>query len=283
MVVAGYVITLNEEGAIEEAVRSLMRVASIVLVLDSGSSDHTAELARAAGAQVRERTFDGYASQRNAAIQELVSIADPDWVIALDADEVLDENLIEQIPASLASGEADAFLVRRRIRFSGRRLRFGGTSRTKLLRVFRPDYGRYEDREVNEHFETKPGARVRTLKGTIEHRDVTSWYEHISKHNRYSSLEASARVRIQDGAGAVELSEAFKKPQLRRRWMRERIFNRLPAKPALRFVYIYVLLGGFLDGRAGFRYALFNAWQEMATDAKYEELLKARNAQLSDE
>lgn len=273
MKIAGYIITKDEEAHIAEAVASLKRVASTVLVLDSGSSDETVQKAAKAGAAVSVREFTGYSDQRNAAVDQLMTEGPVDWIVSIDADEVLADDLVTELLRVLSANSADAFLVRLTITFSGRRLRFGGTNRTRLLRVFRPSAGAYEPRDVNEHFELRPGARLATLQGKIEHRDVTSWNHHVDKHNRYSTMEAEARLRLTTGAAdRVKVLEAIRKPHLRRRWLRESVFNRLPGKPVWRFVYLYVVLGGFLDGRAGFRYALFNSWQEMMIELKYEEL-----------
>jgi len=114
---------------------------------------------------------------------------------------------------------------------------------------------------------------VGQLDGRLVNDDVTSWEDHIAKHNRYSTLEAQARVQLRRGqAEATTWSEALLRPYLRRRWLRQHVWDRLPARPAVRFVQIYVLAGGILDGRAGFRRALFEAWQEMCTDLKAEEI-----------
>jgi hypothetical protein len=165
------------------------------------------------------------------------------------------------------------YLLHRQIQFDGRALRWGGFGNTWLPRLYRPTAGRYEDRLVNEHLAVGPGATIGRLPGRLVNADVSSWTDHIAKHNRYSTFEAMARVQLRRGqTQATSWSDAVAHPYLRRRWLRQHVWDRLPARPAIRFVQIYLVAAGFLDGRAGFRRALFEAWQEMCTDMKAEAL-----------
>ena len=92
-------------------------------------------------------------------------------------------------------------------------------------------------------------------------------------HIAHSTLEAQARIRLKERLDErVSAREAFHLPYLRRRWLRQHIWDKLPAKPAIRFIQIYLLSLGLLDGKAGFRRALFEAWQEMCIDMKVEQL-----------
>jgi glycosyltransferase involved in cell wall biosynthesis len=270
-----YVLTRDEEKHVEAVVASLRQVTRVVVVVDSGSTDQTCALALASGAEVWHHEFTDFASQRNWALERLISAYHPAWVVSLDADERLSPGLTGEITgvAAASLGGVDVWLVPRQVRFCGRLLRHGGISRTRLPRLFRPDAGRYEQRPVNEHLEIRPDARVGQLRHPIVHEDVSSWDRYIAKHNRYSSLEAEARLlAVTNRTNAVKLGVALRQRNLRRRWLREQLWNRLPGKPALRFVQLYVLSAGFLDGAPGFRLALFQAWQEMCTDLKYEQL-----------
>jgi glycosyltransferase involved in cell wall biosynthesis len=274
---AAYVITLNEERHIAEAVASLMAVSDHVLVVDSCSTDATVEAARRAGAEVRVRPFESFAEQRTFALECLIEDFDPAWVLTIDADERLSRRLVDEIHAEVLVPDDDrrydAYVMPRVVSFEGRTLRFGGVSRTRLLRLYRPNAGRYERRTVNEHFALAPGRRLGTLTSPIEHHDVTSWERHIAKHNRYSTLEAEERAAALAGnRERVSAMQALVSPYFRRRWLREQAWNRLPGKPFLRFVQMFVLSGGFLDGGPGFDIALFQAWQEMCTEQKFKEL-----------
>lgn len=278
MRLAGYIITLNEEDRIARSAQSLLRVCEAVLVVDSGSTDATVDIARSLGCEEVSHPFAGFSSQRNFAVDELVRRHHPDFVIALDADEWLDPELEADITVRMLQAEPtdDVYVVRRRSYFDGRVLRWGGYARTWLPRVFRPASARYEVRQINEHLAPTEEARIGTLAGFLVNADVISWTRHIEKHNLYSTLEAQARVALAAGsAESVSLRTALRHRNLRRRWIREHIWNRLPGRPAIRFLQIYLLSLGALDGRAGFRRALFDSWFEMCIDLKTEELLRA--------
>ena len=277
--VIGYVLTKDCETTVEAAVTSLLRATSKVVVIDSKSTDRTVEVARACGAEVLERAFDSFSGQRNWAIQEVRRRWNPEFVFSLDADEWLDDVLAADVRRRAEDGSltADVYVVNRVVHFDGRLLRRGGFGKTPLVRMFRPEMCHYEDRLVNEHLFVPTSAVRHTLPGAIEHADVESWTRHIDKHNRYSTLEAIERHRLAQGAGAgLKLGQALRRPDLRNRWLRERIWSRAPLRPVLRFIQIFLVMGGFLDGNAGLRRAIFEAWQEMCIDLKSEALAKGR-------
>jgi glycosyltransferase involved in cell wall biosynthesis len=268
---------------------SLAAVCQTVVVVDSFSADNTSVIAEANRAVVWSRPFDSFSGQRNWALDQIATTFNPRWILTLDADERLSDDLARELLQVLSSDPPfEIYMIRRQLRFAGKYLRFGGFSRTRLPRLFRLRAGRYEDRDVNEHFIPTPGARLGNLSHPLLHLDVASWERYVAKHNLYSTLEATARYeRFKTGQNLTfssAISEGWAvrdRPHLRRRWMREQVFNRLPAKGALRFFHIYLLLGGFLDGSAGFKAALFQSWQEMITDLKFKELKRSELPQSS--
>lgn len=284
---AAYVLTLNEEGSVAHAVRSLRQVTDDIIVLDSGSSDRTADEATRAGAIVHVRAFDSFERQRNFAVHDVVGQFNPDWIVTIDADERISANLAREIGRTVLARDrwdVDAYTVPRILEFEGRILRHGGLGGTRLIRLYRPSAGRYENRPINEHFELAPGRRLGALKAPLEHGDVISWEHHIAKHNSYSTLEAIERAEaVFRRNRSVGLAKVFRVQHLRRRWIREHVWNRLPAKPFVRFIQMYVVSGGFLDGGPGFDVALFKAWQELCTERKFREIMrKARVAKPDD-
>lgn len=275
----GYILAKNEEGTIQDAVRSLRRVTEHVVVVDSESVDATRERAESCGAEVLTRAFDSFPAQRNWALDEIERRLGARWTFCLDADEIFDDELVHDLNRRLDEDrlDADVYVVRRIVRFDGRPLRWGGFSSARMARLLRAGFARYGDRLVNESLALPASARIGTLAGAIEHADVSSWARYIDKHNRYSTMEAQVRSLLERGAaGGVSAAEALRRPDLRRRWLREQVWNRAPARPALRFAHIYLLMGGVLDGRAGFRRALFEAWQEMCIDMKAEAIQDGR-------
>jgi glycosyltransferase involved in cell wall biosynthesis len=277
----GCILTYNEERNIRRAVTSLRAAADTVVVVDSGSTDATCDLARNLGAEVLVRPFDSYPRQRNWALHEIAERHGDVWVFALDADEWLNDDLVAELHVRRPTlgRDADVYIVKRRCRFDGRLLRHGGFGRTWLLRLV-PAVGgfRYEDRAVNERITVPPSTRIGRFDAWLEHDDVADWEHYVTKHNRYSTLEAEARVFASRAGPGVTFADVRRDPSRRGRWLRERIWNRLPARPAVRFVQVYVLWAGWLDGRAGFRRALFEAWQEMMTDLKAERLTEPEGA-----
>ena len=270
----GCILTKNEERNIRRAVTSLQSATDVVVVVDSESTDDTREIADALGAEVLVRPFDTYPAQRNWALRQIAQRYGDVWVFSMDADEWLSEDLAAELRSKAATlgRDAENYIVKLRRRFDGRILRHGGFGVTWLTRLMPAASSTYEGRAINEHVSVPDGWRVGTLDHWLEHADVDSWADYIAKHNRYSTLEAQARASSEAAGATITLSEVRRDRTLRRRWLRERIWNRLPARPALRFIQIYVVCAGFLDGRAGFRRALFEAWQEMTTDLKTAEL-----------
>jgi glycosyltransferase involved in cell wall biosynthesis len=269
------IVTKNEEEHIADAIRSARQVTNQVFVVDSYSTDSTCEIAAREGAVVVEHPFSGYADQQNWAAEELQRRVDPAWILAIDADERVSPELAREIRKVLSNGRVphDAYVVKLLLFFDQKPLKWGGFANTKIARLYRPQAGRYEQRTINEHIKLKKGASVGTLEGRLIHEDIRSWHFHIAKHNKIATLEALERKRAREEGKSATLRDAIRKPYLRRRWLREAIFNRLPARPLMRFVQIAFFSGGFLDGRAGLRLAMFHSWVELCIDLKYEELM----------
>ena len=276
--VAVVILTFNEQLNLAQALRSVHGWAHEVYVFDSFSADRTVEIARELGAQVMQHRFENYARQRNAAL-DLLPIRS-DWVLFLDADEWLPEALKLEIDALIASNPVEnGFYLPRRFIWMGRWIRRGYYP-TWILRLFRRGKGRCEDRSVNEHF-TVEGATGR-LRNDFIHEDLRGVSDWIDKHNRYTTLEAQELFRQRsEQAGEID-ARLFGTQAQRKRWLRHRVFNRMPPllRPFLYWAYRYVLLGGFLDGREAFIYHFLQAlWYQFLIDVKYLEMKwqQARN------
>ncbi len=279
--IAGYVITKNEEQNIQRCLTSLLKVTKNIVVLDSESTDNTIELAQSLGALCIVNKFENYAAQRNVAIEKTKEIFNPNYIVTIDADEWLTNDLIEDLDSRITANtlnQYDIYLMHRQIIFDNKTLKWGGFQKTWLPRVFRTDIATYEPRIVNEHISIPNNTSVKKLKGFLINDDVVSWEDHIAKHNKYSSLEAKERLSLFLGSESkISIKTAIKLPHLRRRFLRQHIWDRLPAKPALRFIQIYIVGLGILDGKAGFHRAIFEAWQEMCTDLKFQKLKALNN------
>ena len=254
------ILTLNEEDNIADCINSVPW-RDDVHVLDSGSTDGTLEIARQLGASTTHREFDGYASQRNA------GFALPfknDWIVMLDADERMTPELATEIEKKLAAADEDLvmFRVRRRDMFMGQWLRRSSGYPTWFPRIFRKGMVKVE-REINEVY--TPLGQAMQLQEHIDHypfnKGINWWYD---RHNRYSTREAQLIVQRSD---EVDFSNIFKDPTARRACLKA-IAYRLPMRPLLTFLYLYVARGGFLDGKAGWIYANMRLSYEIMINSK---------------
>ena len=268
------VLTFNEEINISKSVSNVIEWAKSVFVLDSGSSDRTEEIAESLGAKLFSHHFDNYANQRNYALRELP--IETDWVLFLDADEYLTEELKMEISSILADTDYDGFYLRRRFYFMGRWIKYGSYYPIWILRLFKKEKCIVE-REVNEHFIVN--GKVGYLTNDFVDDNKKSISEWIEKHNKYATYEAEQLLSYDDRKGnrkkdkfaSLSGSQAQKK-----RWIREYVWNPLLPpllRPFLYFFYRYFLRFGFLDGKEGFIYHILHGlWYPFLIDVKYIEM-----------
>ncbi len=225
---------------IGDCVASVVGWAHEVIVVENDSTDDTVERARAAGAAVFSNPFRTIGAQRNAAIAR----ATQPWILVVDVDERCTPELAAEIPRVLLSPEREAFRVRRRNFFLRREISYGGWDRDRPVRLFRAGL-RYDERQVHEHVVTPapPGE----LAAPLLHYPYDSLDEYFEKFERYSrwwAEQSYARGRRTSALAVL-------------------------VKPPARFVSMYLLRGGFLDGAAGLVLAVLAA---MSVAAKYARL-----------
>jgi glycosyltransferase involved in cell wall biosynthesis len=261
--------TLDEELNLPDCLQSVSW-ADEVFVVDSYSHDRTLAIARAHGAHVVQHAFESYSRQKNWALDTLPFRNE--WVLILDADERVTPELRCAIERAVASGAYDGYYLNRRVFFLGTWIRHAGWYPSWNLRLFRHRLGRYDDREVHEHVVLN--GRVGYLEADLLHVDRRGLEAFIARHNRYSTLEAIARRKAErDAPDRARLPVSLlASPVQRKRFLRERVWPRVPGKPLALFVYMYVLRRGFLDGRAGFVLCVFHAFQEFMVGLKLAEL-----------
>jgi glycosyltransferase involved in cell wall biosynthesis len=249
MRISACIITKDEADRIAACVESV-RFLDEVVVLDSGSRDGTPDICRRLGARVIETDWPGYVAQKNRA----ADAAENDWVFSLDADERVDAGLradLERLKAAHAEGAPPmaAYAVPRRVHALGRWIRHGGWFPEWRLRLFDRRQGRWGGLDPHDRFETGgPTARLRG--GYLEHHTWRSLEDYVARLNRYSSL--AARGMHARGLRAALWSVVF--------------------RPAFRFVRMYFLRLGFLDGWAGFQLARLEAFGAFLKYAKLREL-----------
>jgi glycosyltransferase involved in cell wall biosynthesis len=253
-----------------------------VYVIDSQSTDESVEIARSNGAQVVQFHYQGgWPKKRQWAMNTLPMAYD--WILLLDADEVLTIQLKEEIRTAIQNPAIDGYFIMLRTWFLGRALRHGDVALWKLS-LFRRGKGRYEcrlkdqdasmaDMEVHEHVVVEGvTAKLRT---PIIHHNVESLSRYIQKHDEYSNWESHVLLQRADDK---ELQPSlFGTQAQRRRWLKRKLFV-VPGSPVLLFLYRYVVRLGFLDGVPGLIYCGFQAVQMFHTKAKIYELKSRSDA-----
>ena len=266
-----FIPTFNERVNLPHALRSVLGWANRVFVVDSGSTDGTVDVAREMGAEVIDHPWEGYARQKNWALDHLPF--ESEWVFILDADEEVTPALRDEMIAICSRPAAEVaeagFYVNRYLVFMGERIRHCGYFPSWNLRLFKRGAARYEDRAVHEHMVLS--GREGYLKGLLAHEDRRGLEFYIAKHNRYSTLEAETIYFGQRDVGGVTPA-AFGNVVQRRRFFKTRIYPRLPARWFGRFVWMYFIKLGFLDGLSGLRFCLLISSHELFTSLKLAEL-----------
>jgi glycosyltransferase involved in cell wall biosynthesis len=240
------IITRNAASQLEGCLASVA-FAEEVLVVDSGSTDRTVELAARSGARVIAKEWLGFGPQKQFAVES----AEHDWVLCLDADESLSEALRESIIAELKAPRGFVYAMPRRNRFLGRWLRHGEGYPDWSVRLFHRKHARWGDETVHEKVVTvQPVLRLR---GDLLHDSAETLEKYLEKQNRYTSLQAEALHA--SGRRATLLQLVF--------------------SPSLRFVKFYVLRLGFLDGVAGLVHIAIGCMNTFNKYAKLKALERA--------
>jgi glycosyltransferase involved in cell wall biosynthesis len=241
------IITLNEEKRLTNCLRSLPR-GSEVVVLDSGSSDRTEQIAREYGAKFHVRAFTNHAEQKNAAL----ALASRSWILAVDADEVLSKELADEVAKICKDSNPShqAYAIKRKLIFMNRRLNFG-KSTDWPVRLFKRNSGSYQS-EIHERFVLSSGTAGK-LSASMDHFSYDSIEDYFERFNWYTSLIAANHVKT--GKSTINMMSHLLRP-----WFE--------------FVNRYFLRAGFLDGYPGYTYALLSSFYTFVKYAKFRELTR---------
>jgi glycosyltransferase involved in cell wall biosynthesis len=274
------ILTHNEEIHIGRALQAVALLDPHVVIVDSGSSDRTLDIAAAHGATILKNPWTNYARQFQWALDHADIQAD--WVMRLDADEVIEPDLVEELRRKLPTlpSTISGINLKRKHVFMGRWIRHGGRYPLVLLRIWRRGTARIEQRWMDEHMLLTQGAAV-TFDGGFADVNLNNLSFFTDKHNRYATREAvdviNARRSLFARDKALTAANTSGAASLTR-FIKERLYNRLP--PGLGaggyFLLRYVVQLGFLDGREGAIYHVLQGfWYRYLVGAKVLELERA--------
>ena len=242
------VITYNEENNLDRCLTSVKGLVDDIVILDSGSSDGTAAIARKHNARWFTHTFDGHIEQKNRAL----TFVNTSWVLSLDADEALDEQLYRSIKSILASPKEDGYTMNRLTNYCGHWVKYCGWYPDQKLRLWKHRSGEWCGWNPHDRFELQTGKTPGHLQGDILHYS----YHSVEQHRRQALNFA--------GIAAVHLHKRGVKIPA---WQ-------IPVRGLFRFVRDFIFKKGFLDGKTGFVICRISAW---STYKKYAILHELKN------
>lgn len=242
--VSAVIITYNEEHNIRRTLSQLWWCDEIVIV-DSYSTDATVNICEDHGCIVHQRIFDGYGTQKRFAVTK----ASNDWILCIDADEVLSEDLVQEIATALQPGTPyGGFAFRMNLVFLEKEFRYGKESGRHYIRLFNKQQGGFTNDKVHESIRVE--GPVKKLRHTIRHYSYTSLHQCMEKCNRYSTYSAEM---------------AFSKGKNKSVWV---VLLGLP----FNFIKYYFLERNFMNGLKGFYWSVFSTYYHFAKHVKLKEL-----------
>ncbi len=240
MLLSVVIVAKNEEKKIGMVIEAVQSLANEIIVVDSGSSDDTVKIAEKLGAKCHFQEWLGYAAQKNFAM----SLASGDWILSLDADEVLTRELQEEISALMKSEDLEKFegyKIPRMLLINKTPVRWGGFYPDAQLRLIKKGAGKFNDRKVHEAI--KVNGPVKTLENHMLHYSYDSVDEFAKAMDKFARLSAE-EYKKQSAAGAGEHKDKYKNPLSL--WLH----------PGWTFIYRYFVRGGIMDGALGLKLAM---------------------------
>lgn len=263
------ILALNEEANLPRCLEALKWCDDIVVV-DSFSSDGTLAVAQRYGARTFQRKFDNFAGQRNFALDAIEFRHE--WILHLDADEVVTSELQAEIARIIPTTNLDAFMIPSKTIFMDRWLKYSGMYPTYQVRLSRHPVFRFKQVGHGQK-EDIALERVGRINEPYLHyafsKGIGDW---IDKHNRYSAQEAAVSVRVRGESAGGWGGLLARDPYIRRQTLK-RLSCLVPFRPFFRFMYMYFLRLGVLDGYPGFTYCCLLSWYEYMISLKVRELM----------
>lgn len=242
------IITLNEEKNLARTLESVKKFADEIVIVDSGSTDKTEEIAKSFNAKFYFQKWLGYGPQRNKAIE----LASSEWVLNIDADEEISEELAKKIVdiKDEKNGNIDVFKINFMSVCFGKKIKHGGWSNSYRIRLFKKNSGRFNENNVHEEFITN--SHIGKINEYILHHSYSDLEDYFTKFNKYTTL------------GAIEYYKKNKKANL----------VSIVLNPIYKFIRMYFFRLGFLDGLEGFILAITSSLYTMVKYYKLKEIYR---------
>lgn len=251
--ISAVIIALNEEHIIEKCIRSLLPICQEIIVVDSGSTDQTIPIAHKLGAKVIETPWLGYGETKNLGNKS----ARHPWILSIDADEVVNEELKKNLLESSLDNRHQAYLINRLPFYEGRWIKHGGWHPDWVMRLFHRAHLSWSDDKVHEQLiEHTPITKIK-LDGYLEHYSYVSKEDHYARLNKYARLKAESWI------------ESGTKPSFAKRYF----------GAWFRYIKSYILQSGYKDGNAGKEIAKSNMYQIKKQIELYDKLKNSQHIQ----
>ena len=273
------ILTYNEEKHIERCIKSIKKYSDNIYIIDSYSTDNTIAISKSFNSTILQNKFINQSKQFTWALDNINFKTE--WILRIDADEYLEDNLIIEIKNKLPNISKDIVGInfKRKHIFMDKWIKFGGRYPLILLRLWRNGHGYIEDRWMDEHIMVEGGKTI-TFKNNFCDHNLNNLSFFINKHDWYAGREVvdilSDKLKIKDEKKKLSTKNTSLNASLKR-YLKENIYNRLPIGlgPLLYFLYRYIFLLGFLDGRVGLIYHFLQGfWYRFLVDGKLIEYKK---------
>lgn len=244
------IICRNEVASIGPTLQSLQGITDDIVVYDNGSTDGTQEQVKANGARLHEGAWEGFGKTK----QKANALAKYDWILSLDADESVDEQLKRSLATLTIADEKTVFDIKFKNFLGDTWLKYGEWGGDHHIRLFNRKQVQWDDAPVHENLILPDGAVVKKLKGYVMHRTMKDITDYAQKTVKYAMLSA----------------EKYRQQGKKASWFKIRL------SPAFSFFNYYILKGGFMDGHAGYVCAKMTAWYTFLKYTRLHELNKEK-------